>query len=255
MQVLRVLGEGARGTSYLVATPDDVPTSSRSVVATVMYSAAALRGDAPTVSHRLLRHIFGSRNIDGQFVVLSEFVEGGSLAAPLRPVATDAVYGALRDTALALVVWHDSASSSPMGHGGVHGGNVMLTSTGAVLADHRPWLSDDIMPPGPLPVSLYCRAPEVVAGSRPSVASDVWSFGAMVHRVLTGRFVYQEASSVDRLDAVNAALTGEILMHGPLSARMAEVVAGCIDIDPTQRWESMGEVVERLTAIVRRGLV
>ena len=250
--MVRVLGEGSRGVSYMVATPDDVSSSAPTVVATVSRSstnAPNFRNDdrAASVKHRLLRTVYEMRRVDGTDVVLSEYLDGGSLAQPVKPTSELDAVRALVDAGRALHVWH----AAGLTHGAVHANNVLLTASGAVLADRKSFPSTDVLPVGPLPTTLYCRAPEVIRGDAVTVAADVWSYGAMVHRVLTGRHVYAEVFSDDRLDAINAALGEPLTMHGPLSPARAGLISRCLDLDPDRRPSSIVDVIESLAATIQ----
>jgi serine/threonine protein kinase len=50
---------------------------------------------------------------------------------------------------------------------------------------------------------LYA-APEVLKGETPSLASDIWSLGALIYYLITGHPVYSETSISEYLDTVNA---------------------------------------------------
>ena len=249
---MRVLGEGSRGISYVVATPDDVSSSAPVVVATVLRSSAnghnSRVGDrSAAVKHRLLRTVYDLRRVDGIDVVLSEYLDGGSLAQPAKPTSVENAVQAMVDAGRALHVWHEAGFT----HGAVHANNVLLTTTGAVLADRKSSQSTDMLSVGPLLTTLYCRAPEVINGDAVTVAADVWSYGAMVHRVLTGRHVYAEVHSDDRLDAINAALGEPLTMHGPLSPARAGLIVRCIDRDPARRPSLLTDVVESLASTIQ----
>ncbi len=254
MQLVRVLGEGSRGVSYLVATPDDIGVAAPVVVATVLRPASSgfnggMADRLTAVKHRLVRAVLDVRRDDDVDVVLSEYVEGGSLAQPMGPSSFDDAIRALTDVGKALGVWHDAGEV----HGAVHINNVLLTTSGAVLADRALAPNDDVLPVGPLTSTLHCRAPELLRGERPSATSDVWAYGALLHRALTGRHVYAEVYSDDRLDAVNAALGQPLMMHGPLLPVHAALIARCLDADSGRRPTSVRDVADELALTIEGG--
>jgi hypothetical protein len=94
-------------------------------------------------------------------------------------------------------------------------------------------------------------APEVAAQNRPGDArSDIFSFGAIVYEMLTGRRAFvgePEAVLVASLCNSTAAATG--------SPAVDRLVGGCLAKDPAARWQRMQKIIlelKLLTAAAKR---
>ena len=258
--VISVLGEGVRGITYRANTPDSVATLSNSVAVTVFRDLrtadqlATCHADLETIRNLelgRLNRIHSIDETDGRLVQVSEYARMGSLARPSRPLTREHVLRALRDAGSGLASLH----AAGFVHGGVSPANVLLGERGGLLADPRPRLleqSGTLLAPGPFDASLYAVAPEVLRGQLPTIASDVWSFGAALHRALTGEHLYRIAGSPDAIDALDAALTGPIMMTGPLRPVEAALIASCIADDPADRPTSMSDVVASLDVLFER---
>ena len=90
----------------------------------------------------------------------------------------------------------------------------------------------------PAPGTPLFTAPEVLAGGRPTPASDLWSLGVVLYRIVTGTWPV-EATTVEELRA-KLADPGPV----PLRARRSELptafvaaVERALDPDPTRRWK------------------
>ncbi|MFF2846773.1 protein kinase [Streptomyces sp. NPDC058001] len=120
------------------------------------------------------------------FWLVMEYVSGGSLAdrAPLTPARAARVGTQIADALAAL-------HTEGLVHGDVKPGNVVVTPQGlAKLADfgaaYRVGGAETITPNGAVSYTPDYAAPEAVRG-RPEPASDVFSLGALLHTLVTGR--------------------------------------------------------------------
>ncbi|MFI6343958.1 protein kinase [Streptomyces sp. NPDC050560] len=118
--------------------------------------------------------------------LVMEYVAGGSLdgRAPLAPERAARVGAQIADALAAL-------HADGLVHGDVKPGNVVVTDAGlAKLGDfgaaYRVGGKETITPQGAVSYTPDFAAPEAVLG-RPEPASDVFSLGAMLHALVTGR--------------------------------------------------------------------
>jgi len=126
-------------------------------------------------------------------------------------------------------------------HGSVTPDAVALAAEGLVLLPAVP---------GILRVTAY-TAPEVAAEHKPADArSDIFSFGAVVFEMLTGRRPFEgetESAIVESLCGAPAPPSG--------SAAVDRLLAGCLGKDPGTRWQRIQKVqleLKLLTAAARR---
>jgi len=95
-------------------------------------------------------------------------------------------------------------------------------------------------------------SPEQVEGKKLDARSDIFSFGAVLYEMLTGRCAFKGSSAVATLSAVlrdNVQPIAEITPDVPLE--LDRIVETCLRKDPDQRFQSMGEV-EAVLAVLKR---
>jgi hypothetical protein len=151
------------------------------------------------------------------------------------PVQDGLRYAAL--LAEAMRKMHDDGRS----HGSVTPDSIALTATGL-----------DLLPPVPgvTRITPY-TAPEVAAERKPADArSDIFSFGAVVLEMLTGRKAFDGETE----SAIVASLRGS---PAPSSGSPAvdRLLVGCLAKDPAERWQRVQKVqleLKLLTAAARR---
>jgi Tol biopolymer transport system component len=106
-------------------------------------------------------------------------------------------------------------------------------------------------PPGVLEAGeAPYRSPEQVRGEEPDSRSDIFSYGAVLYEMVSGRCAFPETG--DELDQAilqrpPAALNGK----SPLHLAMEGVVAGCMEKDPATRRQRIQNVVTELKLMSR----
>jgi serine/threonine protein kinase len=96
-------------------------------------------------------------------------------------------------------------------------------------------------------------SPEQAEGKPVDGRSDIFSLGAVLYEMLTGRRAFQGASDIATLSAV---LRDEVMPISKLAPEVPDelqnLVNGCLRKDPNARWQTMKEVELELIAIKRR---
>ncbi len=127
--------------------------------------------------------------------------------------------------------------------GGVPGGlqdqatltNVPLTMEGSILG------------------TVNYMSPEQAEGRRVDYRSDIFSFGAVLYEMVTGRRAFQGDSDISTLSSV---LRDEVRpmteMVPDVPHELEDIVRGCLRKDPDARWQSMKEVEMGLSGLKRR---
>jgi serine/threonine-protein kinase len=192
------------------------------------------------------RHICQIYDIGPDYLVL-EFIEGQPLQGP-QPVE-DAVRLAVQ-IAEAL----DAAHGKGVLHRDLKPANIMVTSKGLVklvdfgiakqMTDQERTVTVETTVMGTAPY----MSPEQAQGKPLDARSDVFSFGAVLYELLSGRRAFSGENSIATMAAI---------LHtepGPLDAPPAleEIVKRCLAKSPGQRYRTMEEVRASLQSISRK---
>ena len=173
--------------------------------------------------------------------VVMELVNGVPLAARLardRVVPWREAVMVCAQVASALAVAHRKG----VVHRDVTPGNVMLTAAGAKVVDFG--ISslageNDSGPEGTLLGTPGYVAPERISGGQVSPATDVYSVGLVLYRMLTGRLPWQAGSVTEMLRAHLHADPGPLPPVPGLPTEVAEMCRRCLSKDPAQRPSSV----------------
>jgi serine/threonine protein kinase/formylglycine-generating enzyme required for sulfatase activity len=142
--------------------------------------------------------------------------------------------------------------------------NVMLTPAGrikvadfgiaAVLSESRSRHSME----GKISGTLGYMSPQQAEGKRPAPADDVYSLGAMLYELLTGKppfFRGGEAAIFSQiLQVIPPSLAErreelEVTGKAPIPPQWEETIAACLAKEPAERPQSAGEVLARLKVV------
>jgi eukaryotic-like serine/threonine-protein kinase len=136
---------------------------------------------------------------DGRPFIVLEYLPGGSLDDRMtyrRPLADDAADAIARDVAAGLAHAHERG----VVHRDLKPANVLFGAAGrAKLADFGLARLDDapsLTGAGTVLGTAAYMAPEQVAGLDVTPATDVYSFGVILFRMLTGRLPFEAADAV-----------------------------------------------------------
>jgi tetratricopeptide (TPR) repeat protein len=182
-----------------------------------------------------------------------EFVHGGSLDALLRSderLPADRTMAILRGIAGGL----DAVHAAGIVHGDIKPANILLDHDGhAKLADFglsRFRVDVDLSSSSLSPVGTpRYMAPEVVMGKAPTRPADLWGFGVMLYRLLTGRLPFEGRNLYELFYAI------ENVPMPPLGANvppgLVDLAGRCLTKKPEDRLSdasAAAAVLDRLTA-------
>jgi hypothetical protein len=260
-QVVRPLdtheGPGAR---YLVEAPArlGLPTD-----AVVVVHLVAL-GDSVAWSRLLARLAVASaveRDRTGGHARLAEILEAGrdddvgwiSARHPATNLTRDAALSrprrlqAIIDACRGAHRLHEAG----LAHGAISPAEIWFDTQGALLGPTPRWAEEDgvAWPAGPARDLVYAD-PELLKGSPPSRASDLWALGAVLHGALSDQDLYD--------DPVGPATTLDIERHRDtppaidslIPPALGEIVTWCLSADPAGRPRSALALAQRIEAEV-----
>ncbi len=213
---------------------------------------------ASALNHPNILTIHEVGEAEGHYFIATEFVDGESLRALVGRngrLETGAALGVAVQVASALATAHEAG----IVHRDVKPDNIMLRRDGLVkildfglakLTDPVALQSADPNGPtrslavhtesGVLLGTAQYMSPEQATGKAVDARSDVFSFGAVLYEMLTGRRAFPGDSMIE---AVAAVLNREPL---PLPARipavLAKVVLRCLRKEPGRRYQTMADL-------------
>lgn len=199
-----------------------------------------------------LYHVHGVEG--GGFVLEMEYVDGGSLEDRLaggERIPPEQALAIARDVAAAL----GAAHAARVVHGDVKPGNVLTTRDGRVkLVDFglaRFLGAHDPTPGGTgIEGTPYYMAPEVIQGEGYLPASDVWSLGVVLHRMLSGRLPFDAPD----FDGLFCAIQNQppAPLDAPLPARVLSLVHRCLAKRPSERFPDGSALATALSEALDR---
>jgi serine/threonine-protein kinase len=217
--------------------------------------------------HICVLHDVG-RDGDIDYLVM-ELLEGQSLAERLArgPLALDEALQVGIDIADALAVAHRQGII----HRDLKPGNVIQTKSGAKLLDFGlaklitprgagvavqssfPTQTSPATEKGMILGTLAYMAPEQLEGKDADARSDLFSFGAMLYEMLTGRRAFEGTSPASVISAVMTSQPAPLSSLQPLAPpALDRLVRQCLEKDPDARWQSVHDLATTLSWIMER---
>jgi serine/threonine protein kinase len=259
-QVLFPIGAGGMGEVYRAR---DIRLN-RTVALKVLPEHIATREDlrtrfereARTVAslnhpHICVLHDIGNQHGIGYMVM--EYIEGETLAARIQkgPLPLEQALKLATQIADAL----DRAHRAGVTHRDVKPQNIMLTRDGVKVLDFG--LAKSMLMPGPAEETLTAAttsegmvlgtpqymAPEQLEGKEADARSDIWSFGAVLYEMVTGRRAFQGNSYASLVSAILAADPPLMSVKPFTPSWLERIVRRCLAKDPEDRYYSIHDIV------------
>ncbi len=228
------------------------------------------------VSHPNIAHLYSFEEIPGspgspaRHLLIMELADGQTLAERLLegPMALDQLLKTSVEIASAL----DAAHRSGIVHRDLKPGNVMLTQSGVKLLDFglaksaplSIQASSSTSLPTEVPKNLTQKgtilgtvqymAPETLEGREADPRSDIFSFGAVLYEMATGRKAFEGKSHASLISAIMRDEPKPISQVQPMTPTVLDrLVLKCLAKDPEERWQSARDVASELAWIRESG--
>ena len=200
----------------------------------------------------------GSEN--GIEYLVMELLDGETLA--LRLLKDAIPFPQVLRYAVEIAEALDRAHRQGITHRDLKPGNVMITKSGAKLLDfglaklnasapvqlsNATAVPDLLTASGTILGTLQYMAPEQLEGKPVDHRADIFSFGAIVYEMATGKKAFEGASQARLIGAILKDEPGPISTLQPLSAPVFDaLIATCLAKDPDERWQSAGDIGRQL---------
>ena len=208
-------------------------------------------------------HEFGSQ--DGVDFLVTEYIAGLSLDAKLAGGALPAAE--VFRLGLQLAQGLSAAHQQGIVHRDLKPGNLRLTTDGRLkildfgLAQFMPQASDEgltvtLTQSQEVTGTLPYMAPEQLRGDAADARSDVWSAGAVLYEMATGRRPFVEKNSPLLINAIlNHSVDLASQINPQVPAVLDEVIRKALAKEPTQRYQTAGELAVGLELPTSTGSV
>ncbi len=209
---------------------------------------------------------------EGIDYLVMEFLEGENLSERLRrgPLPLEQVLRCGAEIAEGLQAAHRCGVL----HRDLKPGNVVLTKAGAKLMDFG--LAKEMIPrnkqtseltatltshnatpltaQGTIVGTFQYMSPEQVEGKEADARSDIFSLGAMLYEMATGKRAFEGKTMVSIAAAILEKEPEPIATIQPMTpSGLQHVVQGCLAKDPDSRWQSAADIVRELRWIAGSG--
>lgn len=201
-------------------------------------------------------------NEGGMHYLVFEYLEGEPLSERLSKEALpldEAVQYAIQ-IAEALAYAHEQGII----HLDLKPGNIMLMSTGVKLVDfgiaelRYPEMADSAGTPdrpntassgGRAPGTLGYMAPEQIDGRETDCRTDVFAFGAVLYEIFTGHPAFPRRGPNPGSSLALDSPQPISELNPTIPPALDSLVARCLKLDPSERWESVSMVLSNLRDI------
>jgi serine/threonine protein kinase len=217
---------------------------------------------ASSLNHPHILTVHDAGEFEGRQYLVTEFVDGGTLIdwTHAEPRTWRQTVELLVDVADGLAAAHQAGIL----HRDIKPANILIAKSGyAKLADFGLAKPNE----GSTPDATHARAevptragavvgsvgymsPEQALGRALDARSDIFAFGVVLYECLAGRPPFPGASDLDVLHAVVYRQAEALPADVPLSLRM--VVEKALEKDPSDRFQSMRDMVVDLRCVVRQ---
>jgi serine/threonine protein kinase len=273
-------GAGGMGEVYQARDTRLERTVAIKILPSHLSGQAALRQrfdrEAKTISglqHPNICALFDVGHENGTDYLVMEYLEGETLAERLKrgPIPQPELLRFAVQIAEAL----DAAHRHGVIHRDLKPGNVMLTRTGVKLLDFGlakvaqgpeekqssltqaatgEHASDPLTAKGTILGTYQYMSPEQLEGEETDARSDIFSLGAVLYEMATGRRAFEGRSQASLIASIMSSQPAPISTLQPMTPPVLDrVVSTCLEKHPDDRWQSAHAVAVQLKWVEEGG--
>ena len=270
-EILGLLGEGGMGQVYRARDAKLGRTVAIKVVPDAFRAdpdrAARFEREAKllaALNHPNIAALFGLEEANGCRFLVMELVEGDTLAERVArgPLPIEAALPIALQIAEALEAAHEKG----IVHRDLKPANIKLADEKIKVLDfglakasepdsapagltHSPTLSIAATRAGVILGTAAYMSPEQAKGLPADHRSDIFSFGVVLHEMLTGRAPFQGETAAEVMASVMVRDTDFSGLPPNLNPRLIELLRRCLEKNPKKRWQAIGDVRAELEVV------
>jgi hypothetical protein len=258
-RILRLLGQGGMGSVF---EAEHKPTGRRLALKVINHTLAAeadrkrfLREGrlAAAVNHPNVVPIYSGEEVNGIPAIAMELVRGGTLADRLRargPLPIEEAVGA----SLQIIAGLEAAHAAGVLHRDIKPANCFVSADGTIkIGDFG--LSVSTLARGESYLTTQGRVlgtpayapPEQLRGEDLQVSADIYSVGATLYHLVTGRPPFAAEDLVALISSVlDKNPTAPNLLQSAVPAQLSRIILRCLAKDPKARFQNYDQLRDAL---------
>jgi eukaryotic-like serine/threonine-protein kinase len=257
-EILSELAKSATGAVYKANDPESGQTVALKAIQLSAFGekAAALQQalteeaeSTKSLTSPNITPIFGAGEMDGQFCIAMEYVQGNSIATMLARKEGFSIWDLL-DIGRQVCSGLDQAHAAGVHHYSLEpakimcawDGSIKLLSMGASSAGK--FVADM---PGETPSILHYMSPEQVLGDKIDGRSNLFSIGAMFYEMVTDRKAFEgvDVESV-RQRILDSTPIAPVKVNAKLHPLLSDLIMKALSKDPAERFQNGRELLDSL---------
>ncbi|HYL85151.1 MAG TPA: protein kinase [Candidatus Angelobacter sp.] len=226
---------------------------------------------ASSLNHPNICTIYEIGEVDGEYFIAMELIEGEPLDRYLARHRPD--LQELLDLAIQIADALDAAHSKGVLHRDIKPGNIMITPRGQakildfglakLIADRQAIeqptyagatlaASEHLTSPGMAVGTIAFMSPEQARGKELDARSDLFSFGAVLYQMATGKLPFEGATAATIFDGIlNQVPPSPIELNPVMPAKLDEVIRTALEKDRDLRYQSAADMRAELKRLKR----
>jgi len=257
-EILSELAKSATGAVYKANDPEGGQTVALKAIQLSAFGekAAALQQalteeaeSSKSLTSSNITPIFGAGEMDGQFCVAMEYVQGNSIATMLARKEGFSIWDLL-DIGRQVCSGLDQAHAAGVHHYSLEPAKIMCAWDGSIkilsmgASSAGKFVSDM---PGETPAILHYMSPEQVLGDKIDGRSNLFSLGAMFYEMVTDRKAFEgvDVESV-RQRILDSTPTPPVKVNAKLHPLLSDLIMKALSKDPAERYQNGRELLDSL---------
>jgi serine/threonine protein kinase len=257
-EILSELAKSATGTVYKANDPESGQTVALKAIQLSAFGekAAALQQalteeaeSTKSLTSPNITPIFGAGEMDGQFCVAMEYVQGNSIATMLARKEGFSIWDLL-DIGRQVCSGLDQAHAAGVHHYSLEPAKIMCAWDGSIkilsmgASSAGKFVADM---PGETPSILHYMSPEQVLGDKIDGRSNLFSIGAMFYEMVTDRKAFEgvDVESV-RQRILDSTPIAPVKVNAKLHPLLSDLIMKALSKDPAERFQNGRELLDSL---------